>query len=39
VHGTIDTGYRVELRRLDELAALAGDLRDLAARARTQRVL
>jgi hypothetical protein len=33
VHGTIDTGYRVELRRLDELVALAGDLRDLAARA------
>ena len=33
MHGTIDTGYRVELRRLDELAALAGDLRDLAARA------
>lgn len=33
MHGTIDTGHRVELRRLDELAALAGDLRDLASRA------
>ncbi len=33
MHGTIDTGYRVELRRLDELAALAGELAELANRA------
>jgi hypothetical protein len=33
VHGTIDTGYRVELKRLDALAGLAGDLRELASRA------
>jgi CelD/BcsL family acetyltransferase involved in cellulose biosynthesis len=33
VHGTIESGFRVELRRLDELAAFAAELRDLAARA------
>jgi CelD/BcsL family acetyltransferase involved in cellulose biosynthesis len=33
VHGTIDSGFRVELRRLDELAAFAPDLRELASRA------
>jgi CelD/BcsL family acetyltransferase involved in cellulose biosynthesis len=32
VHGTIESGYRVEIRRLDELAAFADELRDLAAR-------
>jgi CelD/BcsL family acetyltransferase involved in cellulose biosynthesis len=33
VHGTIESGFRVELRRLDELAAFASELRDLTARA------
>jgi len=33
VHGTIDSGFRVEIRRLDELAAFATELRDLTARA------
>lgn len=33
MHGTIESGFRVELRRLDELAAFAPDLHDLAARA------
>ena len=33
MHGTIDSGFRVELRRLDELAAFAPDLRELASRA------
>ncbi len=33
MHGTIDSGFRVEIRRLDELAAFATELRDLAARA------
>ncbi len=33
MHGTIDSGFRVEIRRLDELAAFASELRDLAARA------
>jgi CelD/BcsL family acetyltransferase involved in cellulose biosynthesis len=32
VHGTIESGFRVELRRLDELAAFAPELRDLTAR-------
>jgi CelD/BcsL family acetyltransferase involved in cellulose biosynthesis len=32
VHGTIESGFRVELRRLDELAAFAAELRDLTAR-------
>jgi len=32
VHGTIESGFRVELRRLDELAAFASELRDLTAR-------
>ena len=33
MHGTIESGFRVELRRLDELAAFASDLRELTARA------
>ena len=33
MHGTIESGFRVELRRLDELAAFASELRDLTARA------
>lgn len=33
MHGTIESGFRVELKRLDELAAFASDVRDLAARA------
>lgn len=33
MHGTIESGFRVELRRLDELAAFAPELRDLTARA------
>ena len=33
MHGTIESGYRVELRRLEELAAFASDLRDLTTRA------
>jgi CelD/BcsL family acetyltransferase involved in cellulose biosynthesis len=33
VHGTIESGLRVEIRRLDEIAAFAGELRELAARA------
>jgi CelD/BcsL family acetyltransferase involved in cellulose biosynthesis len=33
VHGTIESGYRVELRRLEELAAFASDLRELTTRA------
>jgi CelD/BcsL family acetyltransferase involved in cellulose biosynthesis len=33
VHGTIESGFRVELKRLDELAAFAPELRDLTARA------
>jgi CelD/BcsL family acetyltransferase involved in cellulose biosynthesis len=33
VHGTIDSTVNVELRRLDELAAFADELRALAARA------
>ena len=33
MHGTIESGFRVEIRRLDELAAFATELRDLAARA------
>jgi len=33
VHGTIESGFRVELKRLDELAAFADELRDLTARA------
>jgi CelD/BcsL family acetyltransferase involved in cellulose biosynthesis len=33
VHGTIDSGFRVEIRRLDELAAFASELRDLTDRA------
>ena len=33
MHGTINSGFRVEIRRLDELAAFATELRDLAARA------
>ena len=33
MHGTIESGYRVELRRLEELAAFASDLRELTARA------
>ena len=33
MHGTIESGFRVELRRLDELAAFASDVRDLTARA------
>jgi len=32
VHGTIESGFRVELRRLDELATFASELRDLTAR-------
>jgi CelD/BcsL family acetyltransferase involved in cellulose biosynthesis len=32
VHGTIESGFRVELKRLDELAAFAPELRDLTAR-------
>jgi len=33
VHGTIESGFRVEIRRLDELAAFASELRELTARA------
>jgi hypothetical protein len=33
VHGTIESGFRVEIRRLDELAAFALELRELAGRA------
>jgi hypothetical protein len=33
VHGTIESGFRVELRRLDELAAFAPELHDLTVRA------
>jgi len=33
VHGTIESSFRVELKRLDELAAFASDLRELTARA------
>lgn len=33
MHGTIESGFRVELRRLDELAAFAPELRDLTVRA------
>ncbi|MBX9774354.1 MAG: GNAT family N-acetyltransferase [Xanthobacteraceae bacterium] len=33
MHGTIESGFRVELKRLDELAAFAPELRDLTARA------
>jgi hypothetical protein len=32
VHGTIESGFRVEIRRLDELAAFAPELHDLATR-------
>jgi CelD/BcsL family acetyltransferase involved in cellulose biosynthesis len=33
VHGTIESGFRVEIRRLDELAAFIPELRQLAGRA------
>ena len=33
MHGTIDSGFSVECRRLAELAPFADDLRALAARA------
>ncbi len=33
MHGTIESSFRVELRRLDELAAFASDLRELTTRA------
>ena len=33
MHGTIESSFRVELRRLDELAAFASELRELSARA------
>ncbi|MPZ38904.1 MAG: GNAT family N-acetyltransferase [Rhizobiales bacterium] len=33
MHGTIESGFRVEIRRLDELAAFAPELRLLTARA------
>jgi CelD/BcsL family acetyltransferase involved in cellulose biosynthesis len=38
VHGTIEAGIHVELRRLSELAAFAGDLRALIERARAPNV-
>jgi CelD/BcsL family acetyltransferase involved in cellulose biosynthesis len=38
VHGTIESGCKVELRRLDELAAFAGDVRTLATRALSPNV-
>jgi CelD/BcsL family acetyltransferase involved in cellulose biosynthesis len=38
VHGTIESGSKVELKRLDEVAAFASDLRDLAARALSPNV-
>lgn len=38
MHGTIESGCKVELRRLDEFAAFASDLRDLAAQALSPNV-
>ncbi|MCC6890931.1 MAG: GNAT family N-acetyltransferase [Hyphomicrobiales bacterium] len=38
MHGTIESGYRVEIRGLDALAAVAPELAALAARAATSNV-
>jgi CelD/BcsL family acetyltransferase involved in cellulose biosynthesis len=38
VHGTIDSGFRIELKRLDEIAAFANDVSELAARAAAPNV-
>jgi CelD/BcsL family acetyltransferase involved in cellulose biosynthesis len=38
VHGTIDSGFRVEMRRIDELASFASEVRDLATRATAPNV-
>ena len=36
MHGTIESGFRVEIRRLDELAAFASELRDARPHARSR---
>jgi hypothetical protein len=38
VHGTIESGFRVEMKRIDELASFASDVRDLAGRAAAPNV-